>query len=205
MKAVITQDKQVVIKDVDTPTPAKGQILVKVVAAGQNPTDWKHAGGAEDGLIVGCDFAGPSPAFRSCRELIFTCGVGVVEALGEGVSSPSKGTRVAGFVHGTKFPGLGSFAGPSPSLRPLASVETDSRKEYVKTEAGLVWVMPDSTSFEDAAAIGGIAMETAVHALFLKLGLSSPFSSSKKPETVLVWAGSTAGTSHPSQHGFSRA
>ncbi|KAI9439436.1 dehydrogenase [Russula earlei] len=80
----------------DVPKPGPGQILVKVVAAAQNPTDWKTLGRAlkagNYGGIVGNDFAG------------------VVEELGIDVpKGVNVGQRVAGFIRGVLGPN-GSFS-----------------------------------------------------------------------------------------------
>ena len=62
-------------------------------AVALNPTDWKH----RDGLLpvdatLGCDFAG------------------VVDAVGADVTNVKVGDRVASFVHGGRYVGVGSFA-----------------------------------------------------------------------------------------------
>lgn len=41
MKALITQeDHKVAVQETDVPTPAEGEVLVKVSYVAQNPTDW---------------------------------------------------------------------------------------------------------------------------------------------------------------------
>ncbi|KAJ7782240.1 chaperonin 10-like protein [Mycena maculata] len=95
MKALVTLgDGSFQLQDVKIPSVGFDQILVKVVAAAQNPTDWKtvllhtHAGN-----ILGCDFAGT-----------------VVE-IGAEVSAGLRkmGERVAGAVHGGIAPN-GAYA-----------------------------------------------------------------------------------------------
>jgi len=98
MKAVVVVSPgKVAVKDVPTPRrPGTGQILVKVVAAAQNPVDWKFVNYlSPPNVIVGCDF------------------VGFVEDIGAGVPDGLRhiGERVAGFVHGGASPlEGGSFA-----------------------------------------------------------------------------------------------
>ncbi|PSS05261.1 chaperonin 10-like protein [Coniella lustricola] len=88
MRALVTEGQEKVsVQEIDVPTPAEGEILVKVNYVAQNPTDWKAAHGAPPGRIVGCDFAGTvaDPNGSSWRE----------------------GQRVAGFVQGTSTNGIG--------------------------------------------------------------------------------------------------
>lgn len=74
------------LADVATPRPAAGQVLLRVVAAGVNPVDWKRvapkADGA-DGGIPGFDVAG------------------VVAAVGPGISGWSPGDAVFTRANGT--------------------------------------------------------------------------------------------------------
>ncbi|TFY70232.1 hypothetical protein EVG20_g2769 [Dentipellis fragilis] len=92
--AVIGEDGKISLQEVDVPKLGPGQILVKVQAAAQNPTDWKSAfGGKRAGAVVGCDYTG------------------VVEEVGPDVPAGlwKIGERVAGMVHGSTYPN-GSFA-----------------------------------------------------------------------------------------------
>ncbi|KAK4704786.1 hypothetical protein P7C70_g1422, partial [Phenoliferia sp. Uapishka_3] len=119
--------------------------------------DWKHLYFVSPpGAGLGCDFSG------------------TIESIGEGVSKVAVGDRVAGFVHGGQWPGVGSFA------------------EYVKTEAALVWKVPNSTSWAEAAAMGGIGPQTAVQALYFRHGLPQPTKPLKTSEPFLVWGGATS-------------
>lgn len=61
-----------------------------------------------------------------------------MSSISEGVTHVKVGDRVAGFVHGGKDAGVGSFA------------------EYCKTESDLVWIVPENIGFEEAAALGGV-------------------------------------------------
>jgi NADPH:quinone reductase-like Zn-dependent oxidoreductase len=119
MRALVTAEGNngaVAVKEVPTPKPGEGEILVKVVAVAQNPTDWKHTELVLDtDLIVGCDYAGE------------------VVQVAEGVENFQVGDRVSGVVHGSQYKDRGSFA------------------EYLKTDAGLVWHIPENLSYEEAA------------------------------------------------------
>ncbi|KAK7975395.1 hypothetical protein PG989_013858 [Apiospora arundinis] len=92
MKALVTvEDGKVAVQEIPVPTPGEGEILIKVQYAAQNPTDWKSAGAAKPGRIVGCDFAGTVAASNG--------------------SSWREGQRVAGWVHGCSVnPTRGAFA-----------------------------------------------------------------------------------------------
>lgn len=106
------------------PEPRPGEILVKMIAAGLNPLDWKVADGmlkdsadAEFPLILGRD------------------GAGVVDEVGEGVTRLRHGEQVYGCFLDVER-GTGSFA------------------EYaVVPEDGPVARMPDSMIYTQAAAV----------------------------------------------------
>lgn len=67
-------------------------------------------------------------------------------------------------------------------------------QEYVKTLPALIWHKPASLPYEDAASMGGIALSTAVQALFYRLDVPKPWDpASKSPDgPIIVWAGSTS-------------
>ncbi|KAF9465716.1 chaperonin 10-like protein [Collybia nuda] len=94
MKAVVTTgDGGVVLKtDVLVPTPGPGQILVKVVAAAQNPSEWMTLAFINTpDIVLGRDFAG------------------IVEEIGPDVPHGLRvvGERVAGFINGAMTKELG--------------------------------------------------------------------------------------------------
>ncbi|KAK4057707.1 Zinc-binding oxidoreductase alcohol dehydrogenase [Microbotryomycetes sp. JL221] len=158
MRAIVSQAKgQASVQQIAIPTISSNDILVKVKAVALNPTDWKHRDfiGVPDS-ILGCDFAGE-----------------VVET-GDKVTNVKVGQRVAGFVHGGKKNGVGSFA------------------EYTKIGSTLVWKVPKNVSDEEAAALGGIGPHTAAQALFSRLKLNQPDAPSKEGKSILVWGGSTS-------------
>jgi len=108
------------VSDVDRPEPGPGQVRVAVRAAGVNPIDTKMRSGAfttKLPKVPGIDVAG------------------VVDAVGEGVTSPAVGQRVVGWADGP----TGSYA------------------EY--TLARDLAPMPDKLSFTDA-----VTLPTAVEA-----------------------------------------
>ncbi|GAA5909272.1 hypothetical protein JCM6882_003785 [Rhodosporidiobolus microsporus] len=94
MKVIVVESKgSTAVKDVPTPEPKEGQVLVQTKAVALNPTDWKHRDFiSPPGAWLGCDFAG------------------VITKLGAGVTHLKEGDRVAAFVHGGLWEGEGSFA-----------------------------------------------------------------------------------------------
>lgn len=98
-----------------------------------------------------------------------------------GADASSKGFKVgdpvAGFIRGG-----------------FVEKENGAFQEYVKVLPEGIWHKPASLSYEDASSMGGIALSTAVQALFYRLNLPKPWDppSSTPPEPVLIWAGSTS-------------
>jgi len=95
MQATVVQsNKTTKVEQKPIPGNLKGkEVLFKVVAVGQNPTDWKHVAFlSEPGTISGCDF------------------VGVATELGPDVPQETKGQLRAGFVRGGMSKENGSFA-----------------------------------------------------------------------------------------------
>ncbi|KAJ3876603.1 dehydrogenase [Lentinula edodes] len=98
MKAVVkTGVGKVALKTTEIPKPGRGQVLVQIFAAAQNPSDWMKLkrDWPVDSVIAGHDFAG------------------VIQQLGLDVPSESRqiGQRVAGFLNGCTSPeNGGTFA-----------------------------------------------------------------------------------------------
>ncbi|KAM0815706.1 putative Enoyl reductase (ER) domain-containing protein [Seiridium cardinale] len=86
-------------------------------------------------------------------------------------SSWREGQRVSGFVQGTT--NRGAFA------------------EYVVIEASLVYPIPDSVSYQDAAVIP-LAFATAAQALFQRLSLPEPSKPAKSAFPVLINGGTSS-------------
>ncbi|MBI1276887.1 MAG: zinc-binding dehydrogenase [Anaerolineaceae bacterium] len=84
-----------IYEDAPRPSPAAGEVLVKVQAVGINPVDWKTRAGS-----------GMSGRYGSAFPLIIGWDIaGVVEALGENADKFKVGDEVFGMV---RFPGIGS-------------------------------------------------------------------------------------------------
>jgi len=103
MKAVRIHDygdaSKLVFEDAPKPSPAKGQMLVKVRAAGVNPVDWKIRSGMFRG---GLDF--PMPA-----TLGFDV-AGEVAEVGEGVKKFRKGDKVFAYLALSRGGGYAEYA-----------------------------------------------------------------------------------------------
>ncbi|KAI0723808.1 GroES-like protein [Cerioporus squamosus] len=157
---VVLPGNRVEVKEHPVPEVREGDILVKTVAVAQNPTDWKfvHLGRANIGSVSGCDWSG------------------YVVKTGKGVTSPTVGQHVAGFVMGSTFADSGAYA------------------EYVRTPAELSWVVPDGTLSHEEAATMGCAFWTAVQALFhpTRLGLVEPPAKFFGEEWVYIHGGSSS-------------
>ncbi|PAV15522.1 zinc-binding oxidoreductase [Pyrrhoderma noxium] len=71
MKAAVTTGRNdhniVEIREIDIPKPGPNDILVKVMAAAANPTDWKTSTiwYPKEGNVLGCDYAGIIEAYGS--------------------------------------------------------------------------------------------------------------------------------------------
>jgi len=90
---VVNQGKEAVVVEIDSPSMIKeNEVLVRVAAAGLNPTDHKSNALGKPGLINGIDYAG------------------VVELVGEKVEGWKIGDRIAGITHGNHNSDRGAFA-----------------------------------------------------------------------------------------------
>ena len=108
-------------EDADMPAPGPGEVLIRVAVAGVNPADHKHRSGMFKDFvpyhfphILGYDVAG------------------TVEALGEGVTTPSIGTRVSALLNPIR---AGGYA------------------EFVVTDAAFCAALPDALDFATAAGM----------------------------------------------------
>jgi NADPH2:quinone reductase len=131
-------------RELRAPEPAKGQVLVRVRAAGVNPFDAVVARGYVKDLmehrfplVPGVDAAG------------------VVEAVGDGVDELAVGDEVFGGV-GKPYLGEGTFA------------------QATTMSSGAVWPKPSSLDFAQAAAVplGGATALTLLDAVALGAGES---------------------------------
>ncbi|KAH9840991.1 GroES-like protein [Rhodofomes roseus] len=90
---VIREGRTFAIQDHPIPLIDDNDVLVRVVAVAQNPSDWKFIDSSQNvGTIVGCDWSGQ------------------VVQRGKNVEKPGLGEHVAGFAMGGTFVDSGAFA-----------------------------------------------------------------------------------------------
>ncbi len=117
-----------VVGDMDTPTPAEGEVLVRVHATGINPSDVKLRAGARPGAVM----AYP-------RIVPHSDGAGVIEAVGGGVDKTRIGDRV--WIWNASWQrAFGTAA------------------EYVALPSAQAVKLPDTTTFQEGACFGIPAM-----------------------------------------------
>jgi NADPH:quinone reductase-like Zn-dependent oxidoreductase len=129
------------VRDVERPEPGDGEVLVRVVAASVNRGDL-------DALYPRWSFIRLGYGLRAPRASARHVGIdvaGVVEALGEGVTTLDVGDRV--------FSDLSVAAGRA----------TGAFAEYVRAPAEALARVPEGWSFEDAACLPHSAI-IAIHA-----------------------------------------
>jgi len=132
MKSVVyarTGDPSVLqLVDRDVIEPAPGEVRLRIVVSGVNPTDWKSRRGSGDGA------APPFPEVTPNQD-----GAGVVDAVGEGVVDLAVGDRVWVYLAGHQRP-------------------TGTAQEYTNLPAERVVRLPEGTSFDIGASLGVPAM-----------------------------------------------
>lgn len=112
----------------DIPEPGRGEVRVRVVVSGVNPTDWKAREGGRPGRAT------PFPEVVPDQD-----GAGVVDAVGADVTGFEVGERVWVFLAAHERP-------------------TGTAQEYAVLPAGRVVKLPDAASFDIGASLGVPAM-----------------------------------------------
>lgn len=125
------------VEDVETPKPEDGQVLIQVAAAGVNFADVT----TRQGIYVTRESALELPG------ILGTEVAGVVVGLGEGVSGPAPGTRVAALVRG-------GYA------------------EYAVASAAMTYPLPDKLDF--AAALAYLVQGLSAWELLRECGRLAP-------------------------------
>jgi len=138
------------LTEIETPTPAPSEVLVRVRAASLN---------YHDIMVIGGHYGGLPPK----RLVPVADGAGEIVAVGEAVTRVKVGDRVAGnfaqrWIHGRAD--LATLLGST-----LGSPRDGMLAEYVLLDAEGAVKIPDHLSFEEASTLP-IAGVTAWHALF---------------------------------------
>ena len=131
------------LETVARPAPSSGQVLVKMYAAGVNPSDTYVRLGPH-GPWAATPHLLPSPPFTPGKD-----GAGIVEEIGGGVSGLAVGERVYT---------TGSVSGTSA--------------EFAVCNADTVWPLPARVSFAQGACVG-VPCATAYRALVLRCAAKS--------------------------------
>lgn len=129
------------IVEVPKPTPAPGEVLVRIAASGVNPSDVKKRAG----------WRATAPLEHPVTP--HSDGAGIIENVGAGVSADWVGRRVWVF----NAQGGASYGADSP--------ECGTAAEYAALPLALVVPLPDNISFETGACLGVPAC-TAHYAVF---------------------------------------
>ncbi|MET1082336.1 MAG: NADPH:quinone reductase [Burkholderiales bacterium] len=108
----------------ELPEPGAGEVRVRIVVSGVNPTDWKKRVGAGDGA----ETEAPSVPNQD--------GAGVVDAVGDHVDTVAVGDRVWIFLAAHERGGSGTA------------------QEYTVVPAERVVVLPEGVGFDDGASLG---------------------------------------------------
>jgi NADPH2:quinone reductase len=132
MKSVVysrTGDSSVLrLVDRDVTEPGPGEVRVRIVVSGVNPTDWKARLGSGPGGTP------PFPEVTPNQD-----GAGIVDAVGEGVTNLAVGYRVWVYLAGHQRP-------------------TGTAQEYTNLPVARVVRLPAGTSFDVGASLGVPAM-----------------------------------------------
>ena len=145
--------------DVTTPEPKQGEVLVRIHAAAVNPVDWRHVQG--DMIVVRAAMSG---VFKPRYKIIGGDMAGVVESIGEGVTTFKPGDEVfadltpdvwgafaeyvsvpaeklvrkpptVDFIHAASIPIAGTSA--LQSLRDIGKCKTGSRVLIIGASGGV--------------------------------------------------------------------
>ncbi|MGH8980118.1 MAG: NADPH:quinone reductase [Acidimicrobiales bacterium] len=135
------------VEEMDTPDPGPGEVRVRIVCSGVNPTDWKVRSGAT---------GGPPDGFQVPHH----DGAGVIDAIGEGVRDRHVGQRVWTFLAAFE-----SRWGTAAERAVLPSERTRPLPEGVADELGASLGVPAVTAAHclggDPAALAGTTVLVA--------------------------------------------
>lgn len=98
----------------------------------------------------------------------------------KGAGEYKPGDRVAGFVRGG-----------------YSQHDNGAFAEYVAAQQIVLWRIPPSLTYEQAAALGGIPGDTAAQALYTRLNIPKPWAPSKESsvsagDSIFIWSGAAS-------------
>ncbi|MDG1431407.1 MAG: NADPH:quinone reductase [Paracoccaceae bacterium] len=135
------------VLDIPTPTPAEGEVLVRVTYSGVNPSDVKARSGSRPGVT--------KPAFPVI--VPHSDGAGVIEAVGAGVDPSRVGNRVW-IWNGQWQRAFGTCA----EYIALPSVQAVNLPDNVSEQIGAVLGIPALTAVHTVLGAGPVAGKTVL-------------------------------------------
>ncbi len=152
--------------DRDIPEPEAGEVRVRIVISGVNPTDWKSRRGSKDGEVLPFDDIVPNQD-----------GAGVIDAVGPGIDRLKVGDRVW------------------TALAAYQRAASGTAQEFTVLPAERVYLLPDAASFELGASLGVPAI-TAYRALTVSADGPSRLSPGALAGRVVLVAGGAGAVGH---------
>ena len=152
--------------DRDIPEPEAGEVRVRIVISGVNPTDWKSRRGSKDGEALPFDDIVPNQD-----------GAGVIDAVGTGIDRLKVGDRVW------------------TALAAYQRAASGTAQEFTVLPAERVYLLPDAASFELGASLGVPAI-TAHRALTVSADGPSRLSPGALAGRVVLVAGGAGAVGH---------
>jgi NADPH2:quinone reductase len=146
------------------PIPAAGEVVVRIAVSGVNPTDWKVRAGNGDGATL------PRPQVPNQD------GAGVVDSVGDGVTSVTPGDRV--WVWHAAYQRADGTA-----------------QEFALLPESTIVPLPDSVSFDVGASLGVPAM-TAHRTLTAREGGPEELAPGALSGSVVLVAGGAGAVGH---------
>jgi len=146
------------------PAPGAAEVVVRIAVSGVNPTDWKARAGSGDGAAL------PEPQVPNQD------GAGIVESVGEGVTSVSTGDRV--------------WVWDAADHRPDGTAQ-----EFALIPDRQVVLLPDEVSFDVGASLGIPAL-TAHQALTAREGGPTELAPGVLDGIVVLVAGGAGAVGH---------
>lgn len=158
--------------EIPDPVAARGEVVVRIEAAGANPIDAKMRSGKR-----------PSPSITEPRAVGFD-GAGVIEALGEGVDGFAVGDRVA------IRDGHGTYA----SALAISSENLAKLPDSVTTAEGAGIGIPAGTAYQSLRSLGVVDGDVLlVHAGSGAVGQAAV-------QFAVAWGATVIATASPARH-----